>query len=321
MTNLKEVAKRAGVSPSTVSRVINNHPYVNEKKRQKVLDTIEELNYIPNINAIHLKKGKTNLIGVVLPFSNHPYFLQLIQGISEEAIKSNKKIVLFQTAYDTDQEIDALGMLKLKQIDALIICSRNISLNIVEQYIEYGPISIFENISNSKFRTTFIDHYNAFKQALNHLYNNGHRHIACAINRRNSTSSILRIKAYKDFCSENALPFNDQDIYENFVLLEDGQRLAQEIDNKENPPTAIVVSGDNTAAGLFISLNDEQKKNISIIGFENHKISKLLDLTTIEIPLFQIGKSLFNQLYEDKLNNYLFETKLIKRNSVSKLNH
>lgn len=102
MTNLKEVAKRAGVSPSTVSRVINNHPYVNEEKRQKVLDTIEELNYIPNINAIHLKKGKTNLIGVVLPFSNHPYFSQLIQGISEEAIKSNKKIVLFQTAYDTD---------------------------------------------------------------------------------------------------------------------------------------------------------------------------------------------------------------------------
>lgn len=73
--------------------------------------------------------------------------------------------------------------------------------------------------------------------------------------------------------------------------------------------------------GLFISLNDEQKKNISIIGFENHKISKLLNLTTIEIPLFQIGKSLFNQLYEDKLNNYLFETKLIKRNSVFKLNH
>lgn len=165
-------------------------------------------------------------------------------------------------------------MLKLKQIDALIICSRNISLNIVEQYIEYGPISIFENISNSKFRTTFIDHYNAFKQALNHLYNNGHRHIACAINRRNSTSSILRIKAYKDFCSENALPFNDQDIYENFVLLEDGQRLAQEIDNKENPPTAIVVSGDNTVAGLFISLNDEQKKTYLLLGL---KIIKYLN--------------------------------------------
>ncbi|MGK9043328.1 LacI family DNA-binding transcriptional regulator [Mammaliicoccus vitulinus] len=320
MTNLKEVARKAGVSPSTVSRVINNHPYVNEEKRNSVLQVIDEMNYIPNINAIHLKRGKTNLIGVVIPFSNHPYFSQLIQGISEEAIKLDKKIVLFQTSYDTDQEIDALEMLKLKQLDALIICSRNISLTIIEQYIEYGPISIFENITHSKLRTSYIDHYQSFLTALNHLYEHGHRNISCAINRKNSTSSIERIAAYKDFCEEKSLAYNDHNIYENYVLLEDGYDLSKEIQKLLNPPSAIIVSGDNTAAGLLLSLNDNLKENLSIIGFENHKISKLLNLTTIEIPLINIGKSLFNQLYDKSISNQLFETRLIERKSVKNIN-
>ncbi|PTI35722.1 LacI family transcriptional regulator [Mammaliicoccus vitulinus] len=320
MTNLKEVSRKAGVSPSTVSRVINNHPYVNEEKRNRVLQIIDEMNYIPNINAIHLKRGKTNLIGVVIPFSNHPYFSQLIQGISEEAIKLEKKIVLFQTSYDTDQEIDALEMLKLKQLDALIICSRNISLTIIEQYIEYGPISIFENITHSKLRTSYIDHYQSFLTALNHLYEHGHRNISCAINRKKSTSSIERIAAYKDFCIEKSLTYNDNNIYENYVLLEDGYDLSKEIQKSLNPPSAIVVSGDNTAAGLLLSLNDDLKENLSIIGFENHKISKLLNLTTIEIPLINIGKSLFNQLYDKSVSNQLFETRLIARQSVKNIN-
>ncbi|MBL0847196.1 LacI family DNA-binding transcriptional regulator [Mammaliicoccus fleurettii] len=320
MTNLKEVARKAGVSPSTVSRVINNHPYVNEEKRNRVLQVIEEINYIPNINAIHLKKGKTNLIGVVIPFSNHPYFSQLIQGISEEAIKLNKKIVLFQTSYDNDQEIDALEMLKLKQLDALIICSRNISLNIIEQYVEYGPISIFEDITHSKLRTTYIDHYKAFYTALNHLYEHGHRNISCAINRKNSTSSLLRIAAYKDFCKEKSLTFNKKMIYENYVLLEDGYILAKDLNKSPTPPSAIIVSGDNTAAGLLLSINNDAKEHLSIIGFENHKISEMLNLTTIEIPLINIGKSLFNQLYDNNITHHFFETKLIKRNSVKNIN-
>src|SRR5690554_5152411 len=85
MTNIKDLAKRAGVSVTTVSRVLNQHPYVSEAKRIKVERAIDETGYLQNMNAVHLSKGKTNVIGVILPFLDHPYFAQVLIGISEKA--------------------------------------------------------------------------------------------------------------------------------------------------------------------------------------------------------------------------------------------
>ena len=80
MTNIRKIAELAGVSVSTVSRVLNNHPYVNEQKRKEILAIIEELNYTQNVNAIHLVKGKTNVIGVLLPHVNDRYYSAIIEG-------------------------------------------------------------------------------------------------------------------------------------------------------------------------------------------------------------------------------------------------
>src|SRR5690606_1706614 len=124
MTNIKDLVKIAGVSITTVSRVLNNHPYVSDEKRRAVMEAIEATNYQKNINAVHLSRGKTNLIGVVLPFFDHPYFSLVLKGITNQAEKHNYKLVLFQTDYRKEREMEALQMLKQKLLDALIICSR-----------------------------------------------------------------------------------------------------------------------------------------------------------------------------------------------------
>jgi DNA-binding LacI/PurR family transcriptional regulator len=124
MANIKDLAKMAGVSKTTVSRVLNNHPYVSEVKKNAVLEAIQSTNYQKNINAVHLSKGNTQLMGVVLPFSDHPYFAQLLKGIAKQAFNHNYKLVLFQTDYIESKEREALQMLKQKQIDSLIICYR-----------------------------------------------------------------------------------------------------------------------------------------------------------------------------------------------------
>lgn len=112
MTNIKDLAKMAGVSVSTVSRVLNNYPYINEEKRNAVLKAIKETNYHKNINAVNLSKGKTQMIGVVLPFSDYPYFSLILKGISRQAHKHNYKLILFQTGYIESREMEALQMLK-----------------------------------------------------------------------------------------------------------------------------------------------------------------------------------------------------------------
>src|SRR5690606_14314998 len=90
MASIQDVARIAGVSVATVSRVLNNHPYVKKEKVEAVERAIAETGYIQNINAINLKKGKTNLVGVVLPIVDHPYFSQLIQGISQAAADQHR---------------------------------------------------------------------------------------------------------------------------------------------------------------------------------------------------------------------------------------
>ncbi|WP_345773417.1 LacI family DNA-binding transcriptional regulator [Paenibacillus sp. 19GGS1-52] len=132
MANIKDIAKLAGVSVTTVSRVINGHPYVSTLKKEAVQRAMEMENYERNINAVHLSKGKTNLIGVVVPSIRRPYFGMVVEGIADEAIKDNYTLVLIQTNYEVEREMDALMMLKLKQIDALIICSKTSGWDVVE---------------------------------------------------------------------------------------------------------------------------------------------------------------------------------------------
>ncbi|MER2256753.1 MAG: LacI family DNA-binding transcriptional regulator, partial [Priestia megaterium] len=112
MTNIRDIAKKAGVSVSTVSRVLNHHPYVKEEKRRLVEQVIHELNYEQNINAVHLSKGKTNMIAVVLPFINHPYFSLLLEGVASQALEKHYQLVICQTNYDVKKEEEALHMLK-----------------------------------------------------------------------------------------------------------------------------------------------------------------------------------------------------------------
>nr|WP_274521035.1 LacI family DNA-binding transcriptional regulator [Neobacillus niacini] len=123
MANIKDIAKLAGVSVSTVSRVLNNHPYVSEEKRKKVEKVIEELNFQQNLNAIHLVKGKTYTVGAIIPYIDHPYFQAMVGGIMENAFKHNFSVLCCATNYDQDEELKYLHMLKRKQLDGLHLFS------------------------------------------------------------------------------------------------------------------------------------------------------------------------------------------------------
>ena len=126
MTSISEIAKKAGVAKSTVSRVINHHPHVSDETRQKVMDLINELDYMPNQLARDLSRGKTQKIGVVIPHTQHPYFTQLINGLLDAAKASDYQLVMMPSDYDEELELSYLKQLKMEAIDALIFTSRAI---------------------------------------------------------------------------------------------------------------------------------------------------------------------------------------------------
>ncbi|GIO24057.1 substrate-binding domain-containing protein [Oceanobacillus sp. J11TS1] len=319
MANIQDVAKAAGVSVTTVSRVLNNHPYVKKEKEEAVKKAIIETGYIPNINAVNLKKGKTHLVGVVLPFLDHPYFSQLVQGVSQAASVHQYKLVLYQTGYHEEQEMEALEMLKLKQIDSLIICSRKISLDKVAHYREYGKIVLFENGEKMPLSYTFVDHYACFMKALEYLYERGHREIGFSINRLEGTNGRQREQAYRDFLKLKELPYNENYIFKNCLYIEDGERILKEISISWKRPTAILATSDQVAAGIITSSSKYQFKipdDLAVIGFDNQPIARAMNITTVNIPLYSIGQLLFEQAISDHVSYKEVTAELIVRSTV-----
>lgn len=319
MTNIRDLAKLAGVSVTTVSRVLNQHPYVKEEKRKAVLEAIEATNYYRNINAVHLSKGKTQLMGVVIPYIELPYFSLLLKGIGKMAVENNYKLVLFQTEYAEAKEIEALEMLKQKQIDSLIFCSRKCDLSIIEDHLQYGRIVVCENTENQTIASSFVDHYQIFSYALEYLYNKGHKRIGYSIGRKKGTSSYYRENAYKDFLTKYNLPYNQEYIMDGCLYFEDGEKILRKIKKMKNPPTAYLVTSDHVAAGMLICCQQEGIKvpeELSIIGIGNDDIAKLMNITTINIPLIELGMSLFHQALQEDNRSIELEVTLIERGTV-----
>jgi DNA-binding LacI/PurR family transcriptional regulator len=320
MANIKDIAKMAGVSVTTVSRVLNRHPYVSEEKKEAVLNAIKESNYQPNINAIHLSTGKTFLVGVVVPFSNHPYFGYLIEGIAEEALKHNYKLVLFQTNYEEERELEALTMLKLKQIDALIICSRICKWETINEYVSYGPIVLCEDARDKSVSSTFIDHYKSFTAALDYLFQKGYENIGYCIGRNSGTNSLQRHQSYRDFLKKIKQPFIKDYIFYDCYQLDDGERVVEKLLNMDQPPSALLVTSDQVAAGILTCCKEHQiaiPDDLAILGFDNEPIAKVMNITTLEIPLFEVGRKLFGQaMQQAKTTHEEVEVKLIERLTV-----
>lgn len=166
MANIKDIARLAGVSVATVSRVLNDHPYVSEAKRAAVQEVVHRLNYSRNVNAVHLITGKTNMVGVVIPYLNLPYFNSIMEGIAQEALEANVHLLVSQTNYAADKETELLNMLKIKQIDGLLICSRSLEWEVIEAYSQFGPIIACEYIESDRISSVHIDHYGSFRLAM-----------------------------------------------------------------------------------------------------------------------------------------------------------
>jgi DNA-binding LacI/PurR family transcriptional regulator len=320
MTNIRDIARLAGVSKSTVSRVINNEGYVSEEKKEAVQQAIKISNYQKNMNAVRLSIGKNYLIGVVIPFSDHPYFTQLIKGISNEALTKNYHLILIQSDYKESREMEALDMLKHKLIDALIICSRVCDWSIIEEYEQYGSIVLCEDTRGKKNPSTFIDHYKSFITALEYLYEKGHKKIGYCIGRRSGQNSLRRELAYKDFMKNISEPFRPDYIFERCLYFEDGARMVKQIRQMDDPPTALLVTSDQVAAGILTCGHNENitiPDNLAIIGFDNQPIAEILNITTIEMPLVEIGKKLFLQaVNEEAVSHEEIAVQLIERKTV-----
>ncbi|AEP86361.1 LacI family DNA-binding transcriptional regulator [Bacillus spizizenii] len=321
MANIKDIAEKAGVSVTTVSRVINNHPYVSEDKRNRVLEAMEALEYTRNIHAVHLSKGFSNMIGVVLPTINLPYFAELIAGIADAAAESGFHLSLFQTNYDVQKEIFALTQLKQRQVDGLIFCSKALA---DEKLMEWeGPILLCQNSDIGRFPTISIPHQQAFRYGLDYLIAKGHKKIAICLARKKGMNSHFRIKAYKEALEEIGEAFHEDWVVEKAITINDGKALFHKWKKWKEKPTAIFVANDQVSAGLLLEAKAQRVSvpdELAILSVDNHEISQSLGITTIDIQTKEMGKQAFAMLEKriqgQPIERKVLDYRLIERSTV-----
>ena len=296
MANIKEIARMAGVSVTTVSRVLNNHPYVSQDKRASVLRTIDELNYSRNMNAVHLITGHTHTIAVVLPYINFFYFSVVLEGLAEQALLAQYRLILCQTDYRAEEELKVLDMLRNKEIDGVVILSSALNPEIIEEYTLYGPIVTCQDSGHRRFSSIYIEHYAAFRHGLEFLEEKGYHNIGYCEGRQNGNSSSIRQSAYHDFMKERGSTPPKEWMLFDCLTEEDGAAVVHKLLDMSNRPDALIITGDHVAAGLIIEAgkcNLRIPEDLAVIGFDNQPIGRLLGLTTIDNQLFEMGASAF----------------------------
>ncbi|SBO18156.1 LacI family DNA-binding transcriptional regulator [Carnobacterium divergens] len=291
MASIRDIARLSGYSVSMVSRVLNQHPYVKAEKRAHIQKIIAELDYTANQNAVNLSIGKTRLIGVISPYTNHACFDKIIKGILSEAFKLNYTILLLPTNYDPQKELKHLELLKQKRIDGLIITSRANPWETIKSYTSYGPITVCEETEHPELSAAYSDRKASYQEVFTYLKQLGHSNVAFTSVREKTISNSTQqlVQAYQDIFQTPA----DFHYLTNCDTYEDGLRVGELFLNQKKRPTAIYANGDEIAAGIYsiaVKKGINIPEDLLVVGEEDLSIGKALHFPSMNHQLEDLGK-------------------------------
>lgn len=306
-TSIKEVAKLAGVSIATVSRCLNNPEKVTESTRSKVQDAVVRTGYRPNALAQSFRRGRTNMVMVVLPSIGTPFFAAVMRGIRKVAEASGYSILIEETDDNTITADEIGAKVASKQADGIILLASLSPFGtevVSAKSQETLPIVIgCETIAPELFAfpSVHIDNVAAATDATNHLIANGHKRIAMIYGLEISLLTKDRQLGYRQAMSDAGLDIEDGWVVDGRLTIDGARKATRELLRHEHPPTAIFCANDEMAIGCIheikvagLSVPDD----ISIVGFDDIIYAEVLDppLTTISQPAEDIGARVMRKL-------------------------
>lgn len=292
MVSIREVAKRAGVSPATVSRVINGTANVDSIKKDKVLTIIHETGFKPNELARALFKKSSKIIGVIVPNIENAFFGELARAIEEEAYQNNYRILLCNSQNNTEKELLNIQTLNQLNADGIIIMTNSEDLA-----SKIGPCQVPFVILDRKIEgldeIAFIeaDHYKGGRMATEHLLQCGCKNIVCMRGPQKFSSGQQRFLGYQDICKEYGLKEQWLDCDYDY---EEGLRAAEELLSKFSDVDGILACNDMVAIAVYkvlLSKGFHVPEDIQLMGFDNIRFSKLFapEFSTIIQPIREMG--------------------------------
>ncbi len=305
-TTLEDVAKKAGVSVPTASRVLSNSSYpVSQELRTKILRAAKELNYIPNLLGKMLKMNSTPAIGVIVPTLQNPFFNQVILGIESATRTTDYELTIFSSHRSVEQERKNIFTCLQNRVMALIVISIDNNPDTLNHYIEYGgKVALLE--ADFKLEHAIVaetEYLVAGQIAAKHLAECGHKNIVFLTAPLTKSYRQQILNGVKMIFAQKNIPFSDEDVlaakteqeadngqYE-FQL---GKNLVQDFLKLPKKYSAIIAINDITAFGIIQALTQNGisvPEQVSVISFDNISYSEMISppLTTVELPSSSMG--------------------------------
>lgn len=305
--SIKEVARLAGVSIATVSRCINTPEKVTERTRLRVEDAIVQTGYSPNTLAQSFRRGRTNLIMVVLPSIGDPFFTAVMRGIRTAARAKGYSVVIEETQYNTMTADEIGAMLVSRQTDGIILLASlsPFGTDILSAKSRRRlPIVIgCETISPelADLPSVHIDNVAAASEATNYLIARGHARIGMIYGHATSLLTKDRELGYRAAMKKAGLPIHDGWVVEGQLTIAGARQATRELLNHSTPPTAIFCANDEMAIGALHEIKSAGLRvpdDVSVIGFDDIRYAEVTDppLTTISQPAEEIGERVMYRL-------------------------
>lgn len=335
MATMKDIARLAGVSTSTVSHVINKTRFVSDEIAERVNRAAQELNYAPSALARSLKMNRTKTIGMLVTTSTNPFFGEVVKGVERSCYHQGYNLILCNTEGDPERMHASINTLLQKRVDGIILmCPTLIGqrIDMFERYpdipvvvMDWGPMLFAaDKIQDNSFQGGYM--------ATRHLIECGHKEIGCITGPLIGQQAQQRYEGYKRAVLEAGLTINPDWIVESDFECEGGYAAFNTMQQRGALPTAIFVSNDMMAMGAINAASElgvRIPQDVSLIGYDDIHIAKFMTppLTTIHQSKYRLGKAavetLLHKLAHQERDPQVvqLEPELVVRTSVEKVQH
>lgn len=300
VVTIRDVAREAGVSPGTVSRVLNNSPLISEATRLRVLQAIERLGYTPNLIARRLSTGKTLTIAIIAPFFTRPAFVERLNGVVSTLAQSRYDVVLYNVQTPEQRDAYFRNVPRRERADGVLIISlppTNENAKVLQQ--AQVPIVLIDadHPELTALCRVVTDDFVGGRAATEHLLALGHRAIGFIgdpqENPFNFVSSARRYQGYRAALESAGIPFEPAYYQEDQHGRFEARRMTHQLLKLPQRPTAIFAASDTQAMGALQAATDwglNVPNDLSVIGYDDIEIAEYLELTTIRQLLFESGQ-------------------------------
>jgi DNA-binding LacI/PurR family transcriptional regulator len=329
LVTIEDVARLAGVSNSTVSRVLNKKEYVKESTREKVFNAVGELGYKPSRIARSLRANVSQIIGLIISDIQNPFFTSLVRAVEDVAYSHNYSLLLCNTDEDPEKEKLYVELMLSERVSGVIITPTREYDCPVQKLLEMhiATVCVDRQVLDCETDSVVSDNVESSFKLVEHLIDHGHQRIGALFGPSDITTFRERLTGYRDAHSQYDLPVDESLIAQGIPKELEGYELANQLLDLPEPPTAIIAGNNLMALGAIHAIKDRKLSlpgDISIVSFDDREWAQLITptITVASQPTYEMGREAAELVMrrleneDSPVEHVVLESEIIFRESV-----